>query len=101
MTTMADLGLTTDWAKRSWIADAACVGKASLFFAPLAERPQARARREAKADKLCAQCPAADECREYARHNLEYGYWGGENEEERSLAGYVVPNAIGSRRRAS
>ena len=104
MTTMADIGmtsigLTSDWATRRWMQEAACVGKASLFFAPLAERPQARARREAKADKLCRACPAVGECRDYARRNLEYGFWGGENEEERSMAGYVVPNAIGSRRR--
>lgn len=86
---------------RDWMQDAECKGYASLFFAPLAERPQARARREAKARKLCARCPIRLRCRDYARDHREFGYWGAENEEERTLAGFAVPNPIGARRRAS
>lgn len=85
--------------ERSWMRDAACIGYSSLFFAPVAERPQARARREAKALKLCMRCEHRLECRDYARDHREFGYWGGENEEERTIAGFAVPNPIGARRK--
>lgn len=88
-----------NWAGQNWMQNAECAGKTSLFFAPLAERPQARARREAKAIELCKQCVARVECRDYARDNREFGFWGGENEEERTIAGFPVPNPIGARRR--
>ena len=84
---------------RSWMQDTPCTGYTSLFFAPVAERPQARARREAKALKLCMRCEARVRCRDYAREHREFGYWGGENEEERTLAGFAVPNPIGARRK--
>lgn len=71
----------------------------SVVFAPRAERPQARERREARAFQLCSKCPVAKECRESARENHEYGYWGGENEEDRYLAGYTVAAPIGIRTR--
>jgi WhiB family redox-sensing transcriptional regulator len=32
-----------------------------------------------------------------ARDNREYGFWGGENEEERHLAGYELTAPIGVR----
>ena len=83
------------------MAKAACTGKPQLFFAPLAERPQARARREAKAAELCRVCAARVTCRSYARERREFGYWGGENEEERTRAGFPVPNPVGARRRAA
>ncbi|WP_436795276.1 WhiB family transcriptional regulator [Actinospongicola halichondriae] len=79
----------------------ACVGYGSLFFAPVAERPQARVRREGKARQLCLRCDSRIHCRDVARANREFGFWGGENEEERTLAGFAVPNPIGARRRAS
>lgn len=81
--------------------NAACVGFASLFFAPVAERPQARARREGKALRLCLRCEHRIECRDRAREYREFGFWGGENEEQRTHAGYPVPNPVGARRRAS
>lgn len=77
----------------------ACKGHTDLFFARHAERPQARARREAEARTVCQGCPVLFECRRYARRNLEYGFWGGESEEERAEAGYVVPAPIGGRNR--
>ena len=52
-----------------WQDLAVCKGRTTLFFAPKAERPQARARREAKAQKLCAVCPVQRTCRSYARTN--------------------------------
>jgi WhiB family redox-sensing transcriptional regulator len=57
-----------------------------LFFPPAGEREPARLVREAKARVVCASCPVAVECRTFARQNHEYGFWGGENEEERFIA---------------
>ena len=83
-----------------WVEEAACRGRSELFFAPHAERPQARVRREASARLVCADCPVLLECRAFARSNREYGFWGGESEDERAAAGFPVPAAVGSRRRA-
>jgi len=80
-----------------WTQFANCKGKTHLFFAPKAERPQARARREAKARSLCNECIVNTTCREFARVNHEYGYWGGESEEERHLAGFTIAAPVGLR----
>lgn len=82
-----------------WRDFAACTGRTELFFAPKAERPQARARREARADTLCSVCPVRSQCREFARDNCEYGFWAGENEEDRHLLGFTVSAPIGIRAR--
>lgn len=82
-----------------WREHAVCKGRTTLFFPPKAERPQARARREAQADLLCSGCPVLEPCKGFARSNHEYGYWGGESEEERHLAGYTVSAPIGVRAR--
>ena len=82
-----------------WTELAACKGRTPLFFPPKAERPQARARREARARQLCDQCSVTSQCREYARTNHEYGYWAGESEEDRHLAGFTVAAPIGIRAR--
>jgi len=84
----------------SWKEFAACKGRTKLFFPPKAERPQARARREAQARRLCTVCPVSSTCREFARSHHEYGYWGGESEEDRHLAGFTVSAPIGIRARA-
>ncbi len=78
---------------------AVCRGRTNLFFPPKAERPQARVRREAQARLLCRTCPVATTCQDSARQNREYGYWGGESEEERHLAGFTVAAPIGIRTR--
>lgn len=80
-----------------WTQFANCKGKTHLYFAPKAERPQARARREAKARSLCDNCIVKQTCREFARVNREYGLWGGESEEERHLAGFTIAAPIGLR----
>jgi WhiB family redox-sensing transcriptional regulator len=80
-----------------WTQFANCKGKTYLFFAPKAERPQARARREAKAKSLCDACIVQSDCREFARTNREYGYWGGESEEDRHVLGFTVAAPIGIR----
>lgn len=83
-----------------WKVHAVCKGRTTLFFPPRAERPQARARRERNANRLCAMCPVCSLCQEFARANHEYGFWGGESEEDRHLAGYTVSAPIGIRVRA-
>lgn len=82
-----------------WMDSRPCCGKPQLFFAPRAERPQARVRREAQARRLCASCPVTRACRDFARRHREYGFWGGESEEERHRAGYTVAAPIGVRSR--
>jgi WhiB family redox-sensing transcriptional regulator len=86
---------------RTWSQLAACAGKTSLFYAPPAERPEARAVRELKASLLCRTCPVIAPCRAWAREYREYGYWGGESEETRAAAGFRVrlPNATRRARR--
>jgi WhiB family redox-sensing transcriptional regulator len=84
-----------------WKQDAECKGRTPLFFAPKAERPQARARREEKARRLCLRCSVQERCQEFAREHREYGFWGGESEEDRHLAGFTVSAPIGIRARAS
>lgn len=78
-----------------WTADAACSGRTTLFFAPPGERPEARAVREAQARTVCTTCPVLIECRSWARENREYGFWGGESEEERAAAGFRVDMPVG------
>lgn len=82
-----------------WMNDAACKGLTHLFFAPPAERPQARDRREAMARMVCASCAVHHICQEFARMNHEYGFWGGESEDERHTAGYRLIAPIGVRAR--
>ncbi len=91
-----DLPATDDWTQH-----AVCKGKTNLFFPPRAERPQARARREAHATLLCQSCPVMATCRSVARHNHEYGFWGAESEEDRHLAGFTVAAPIGVRARGA
>ncbi len=93
--------LPARWTQQNWMQQAACAGQTELFFAPHAERPQARVRREAKARRVCQTCPVIFECRRYARLHLEYGFWGGESEEERAAAGFAVPAPVGGRARRS
>ena len=77
-----------DFERPEWMALAACQGRTNLFFGLAGERPERRIRREARARKVCAGCPALLECRSMARRNGENGFWGGESEEDRALAGF-------------
>ncbi len=84
---------------KHWMRAGACRGLTVLFFPPSAERPQARDRREASARAVCAGCAILHQCREYARQNHEYGFWGGESEDERHAAGFRLIAPIGTRAR--
>jgi WhiB family redox-sensing transcriptional regulator len=77
------------------MANAVCCGHTAVFFAPPGERPEAREIREGKARGICHSCPVMDPCRSWAREHREYGFWGGESEEERAAAGYPVPIPLG------
>jgi WhiB family redox-sensing transcriptional regulator len=82
-----------------WMHLAACKGHTRLFFPPKAERPQARERRETRARRICNSCPVMGQCRAFAREHHEYGFWAGESEEDRHLAGFTVSAPIGVRAR--
>jgi WhiB family transcriptional regulator, redox-sensing transcriptional regulator len=79
----------------AWTADAACCGQTELFFAPAGERPEARTSRESKARAVCNSCAVIAPCRDWARQHREYGFWGGESEEERAAAGFRVDMPVG------
>jgi WhiB family redox-sensing transcriptional regulator len=83
-----------------WMRDAACKGLTHLFFPSPAERPQARERREATARRVCLGCAVNPICRDFARSQHEYGFWGGESEDERHAAGYRLIAPIGVRARS-
>jgi WhiB family redox-sensing transcriptional regulator len=36
-----------------------------------------------------------EQCRDWAREQREYGFWGGESEEERAAAGFRVDMPVG------
>jgi WhiB family redox-sensing transcriptional regulator len=84
-----------------WMKDGACKGLTHLFFPSAAERPQARERREDAAQSVCDSCHVRTSCMDFARDHHEYGFWGGESEDERHAAGYRLIAPIGVRARAS
>ena len=96
-----DLFVGLDEVAMAWMNDGLCRGESDLFFAPFAERPEARVRREAQARDLCSRCPSADPCREYARDNRELGFWGCESEAERATAGFAPTTPIIGRRQVA
>ena len=83
-----------------WMESAACRGRTALFFPPHGEQWNVRERREAAAREICRSCPVLDCCRQWAREYREYGFWGGESEEERAAAGYCVLLPVGRQVRA-
>lgn len=86
---------TFDAESTVFMVDAECKGQNALFFPPPGERPEAREIREGKARALCASCKVLSDCRDYARQHREYGFWGGESEEERAAAGFRVDMPVG------
>jgi len=84
-----------------WMETAACSGHSHLFFAPFAERPEARVRRESSAKLICEMCGSMNSCRDYARANRELGFWGGESESARADAGFSPTTPIIGRKRVA
>ena len=91
---------TVDWAPPAWMDSAACRGHTALFFGPSGEQWNARPIREAATREICLACPVLESCRRWAREHREYGFWGGETEEERAAAGYCVALPTGRQVRA-
>ena len=56
-------------------------------------------RTAAGARDVCGSCQVNGTCRAFARTNHEYGYWGGESEDERHAAGFRLIAPIGVRAR--
>jgi len=96
---IVDIG-TSALQDEAWMPKAACKGLTHLFFPTPAERPQARERREATAREVCNSCGVRGTCRDFARDEHEYGFWGGESEDERHAAGYRLIAPIGVRARS-
>ncbi len=69
----------------NWQLHAACRGlDSSVFFHPAGERGDAHDEREAKAKRICGDCPVREACLSYAMEAREqYGVWGGLTENER------------------
>lgn len=99
--TATNLFVGPDEVAMVWMRDGLCRGDSDLFFAPFAERPEARVRREAQARDLCSRCPSADPCRQYARDNRELGFWGAESEADRATAGFAPTTPIIGRRQVA
>ncbi|NBX12864.1 MAG: WhiB family transcriptional regulator, partial [Acidimicrobiia bacterium] len=49
------------------------------------------------ARKVCMECPVLETCRNFARQHREYGFWGGESEEQRHNAGFRLIAPVGLR----
>lgn len=76
-----------------WVQHSNCKGLTHLFFGHPSERPQAAARREARASLICQACSVFEQCRNYARQNREFGFWAGENEYDRAALGFGPLNS--------
>lgn len=63
---------------RTWMADAACKGRHDLFFpANGSGKPNRTYHQQAQA--ICAACPVATQCREYAiTIDARHGVWAGQ-----------------------
>ncbi len=99
--TAVDITIDRIRTEDDWMDAGACKGLTHLFFPPAAERPQARERRELAAQAVCASCIVRATCRQFAREQHEYGFWGGESEDERHAAGYRLIAPIGVRARSA
>jgi WhiB family redox-sensing transcriptional regulator len=88
-------GTASTLAGTDWKTRAVCHGRSGAFFAPAGERPEARRSRESIAAAICETCPVMGPCRLWARANREYGFWGGESEEDRAAAGFRVQMPVG------
>ena len=51
--------------------------------------------RETEARAICTSCPVRRAVPRWAREQREYGFWGGESEEDRAAAGFRVDMPVG------
>jgi WhiB family transcriptional regulator, redox-sensing transcriptional regulator len=83
------------WQAWEWQVQAACRGRADLFFTGSDERGRLRAEREASAKQVCMTCPVRAECLEHALAvPEEYGVWGGLGELERARLRGAAPRSV-------
>ena len=77
MSTLSSLvGIAAEWKEK-----AACAGTSFSLFFPTPETPVALIE---KAKAVCAACPVAEDCLQYAfETNQVSGIWGGTTEDER------------------
>jgi len=87
-TSSSVLEVTASLRSPAWHDAAMCKGKTHIFFATPGERDGRRNRREMLARAYCACCTVTAECREAGRRGREHGLWGGENDEQRAVAGH-------------
>ena len=85
----------------TWFEQAICSGETALFFPParMNEGRKERVKRERLAAAVCEKCPVTAQCRQHAREQGELGFWGGETEEQRYLAGYLRDSIVSRRRK--
>jgi WhiB family redox-sensing transcriptional regulator len=63
-----------------------CTGQGDLFFRESDRRGNVA--RTHRAKRLCARCPVWEACRQLGRDTRSYGIWGGEDEDQRTRAGF-------------
>jgi WhiB family redox-sensing transcriptional regulator len=72
--------LNLEWLFEPWRKEAACLDMPPSIFFPVGIKSE----EEAPAKAICAACPVADECLEFAlKHRINYGIWGETNPRER------------------
>ena len=80
----------------SWTVDAACDGQhRARSSRPPASAPRRASCARARPGPSARECPVLEPCRDWAREQREYGFWGGESEEERAAAGFRVDMPVG------
>ena len=79
----------------AWMADAVCYGHTAVFFAPPGRTPRGPRGARGQGSLDLPRLPGDATCRSWARENREYGFWGGESEEERAAAGFRVEMPVG------
>lgn len=78
-----DLPRAIPWLERpAWHEHAACRGLTKIMFPPSRIGSKGGRVAAARAKAVCAACPVADECRDWALTelpdpSLRYGHWGG------------------------
>ncbi len=85
-----------------WQVQAACRGLSTDLFYKADDEPRSRKRsRETQAKAVCAVCPVAEACLEWAvRVGETHGVWGGQSEQERAAQQHA-PHVTGDLRHGS